>query len=708
MPMKTDTSMRDTTTIALLGNPNSGKSTLFNALTGLNQRIGNFPGVTVDKKVGKIDLPVLGSVDLVDFPGCYSLYPNSRDERVVVSTLTDPSSPVYPDLVVYVLDVKHLERHLLLATQLIDLQLPVVLVLNMIDQVDDTSIDIEALSTTLRTPVVGVSARYGQGIDQLKELVASMIQDEAPVTKPFYSLQGDDLHLYQDVALLAGVQTAYAGKVIAHHHAWLPHLSDGNRDDIAAKLDKGGFENLKGQVSETMQRYDKFTSMLKGSRQDLSDEAPFTTAIDRLLTHRVVGPIIFLLILFLMFQAVYSWATGPMDMIDEAFASVGSWLSQSLPEAWYTSLLVDGIVAGLGGVLIFIPQIAILFFLISVLEETGYMSRAVFMFDGLMQKVGLNGRSIVALVSSGACAIPAIMSTRTISNEKERLITILVSPLISCSARIPVYVVLVAFVVPAGNVWIFSQQGLVFIGLYLLGIISAFVMAGIFNLWLPQRQTSELMMELPRYQVPSGKNIFTSVKEKVRAFIVEAGKIIMVISVVLWALASYGPAKGMALADQAAAEIVAQQNLTGQAADDVYASQQLEASYAGIIGHTIEPIIKPLGFDWKVGIALITSFAAREVFVGTMATIYSVGSADDEATLRERMRSEIREETGKPFFDLATALSLLIFYVFAMQCMSTLAVTYKETQSWKWPMVQLTYMTALAYVFSMLAYQLFS
>lgn len=706
--MSIDRPVKGKPTIALLGNPNSGKSTLFNALTGLNQRIGNFPGVTVDKKVGRLVLPDVGRVDLVDFPGCYSLYPNSRDERVVVSTLTDKQSSVYPDLVIYVLDVKHLERHLLLATQLIDLQLPVILVLNMIDQVEDSTIDIETLVTALRTPVIGVSARYGQGVDQLKVLAASMLQDEAPVTKPFYNLQGDDLHLYHDIALLADANTAYAGKVIAHHHTWLPHLEEDQRERVAARLAQGSFDNLKGQVSETMQRYDKFAQLVRGADKDASDEAPFTTAIDRLLTHRVVGPIIFLLILFMMFQAIYSWATGPMDWIDGAFASIGSWLSGVLPDAWYTSLLVDGIVAGLGGVLIFIPQIAILFFLISVLEETGYMSRAVFMFDGLMQKVGLNGRSIVALVSSGACAIPAIMSTRTISNEKERLITILVSPLISCSARIPVYVVLVAFVVPAGKVWIFSQQGLVFMGLYLLGIVSALVMAGIFNLWLPQRQTSDLMMELPRYQVPSGKNIFTSVKEKVRAFIVEAGKVIMVISVVLWALASYGPAKGMALADQQAAEIVTAQNLSGQAAEDVYASQRLESSYAGIIGHAIEPIIRPLGFDWKVGIALITSFAAREVFVGTMATIYSVGSADDEATLRERMRSEVRPETGRPFFDLATALSLLIFYVFAMQCMSTLAVTYKETQSWKWPIVQLTYMTALAYGFSLLAYQIFS
>lgn len=694
--------------IALLGNPNSGKSTLFNALTGLSQRIGNFPGVTVDKKVGVTTIPDLGKVELIDFPGCYSLYPNSRDERVVVDTLIYPDSAVYPDMVIYVVDVKHLERHLLLATQLLDLQIPLVIALNMSDQVEGLSIDEEVLAQALSVPVVSISARYGEGVDQLKRLVADTVRADHLIAKPFYTIQGEELQVYQQVALQAGATNAYAGKVIAHHHTWLSHLNDDQRSRISTLLEQVDFNNVAGQVEETMTRYDQYGAILQGMHHQLDREDSFTTTIDRLITHRFFGPVLFFLILFLMFQAIYSWATGPMDWIDEAFAQLSAGVSAVMPDAWYTSLLVDGLIAGCGGVVIFIPQIAILFFLVSVLEETGYMSRAVFMFDGLMQKVGLNGRSIVALVSSGACAIPAIMSTRTISNERERLITILVSPLISCSARIPVYVVLVAFVVPAGKVGVFDQQGLVFMGLYLLGIVAALVIAFLLKLVLPQREPSQLMMELPRYQLPSMKNVWTTVKERVKAFIVEAGKVIMVISVILWVLASYGPAGQMQAAEAEVEQRVEQESLSSEQAADLLASKKLEASYAGIIGKSIEPVIRPLGFDWKIGIALITSFAAREVFVGTMATIYSVGSTDDELSLRDRMRTEVREDTGQPFYDLATALSLLIFYVFAMQCMSTLAVTYKETQSWVWPAVQLFYMTGLAYIGSLCVYQLLS
>lgn len=683
---------------------------MFNTLTGLNQRVGNFPGVTVDKKAGTLSLEGQ-QVELIDFPGCYSLYPNSRDERVVVSTLTDASDDNYPDAAIYVVDVNHLERHLLLATQVIDLQIPIVLALNMSDQAEKggLTVDVQALSQYLGVPVVSISARYKQGIDHLLQEVKVLLSDHySHVAKPIYKFEGETLGLYQEIALAVGSNTAYAAKVVAHHYEWLPHLTVEQRADVQALLSRDSFDNLRGQVQETMQRYDTYTPAVRRVLSAAAEESTFTDALDRLLTHRRLGPLIFMAILFFVFQAVYSWATGPMDTIDSAFVWLGARAAEWLPEAWYTDLLVEGVLAGLGGVVIFIPQIAILFLLISILEEVGYMARAVFMFDGIMQKVGLNGRSIIALVSSGACAIPAIMSTRTISNRRERIITILVAPLISCSARIPVYVVLVAFVVPEGRIWLFDQQGLIFMGLYTLGIVAALAVAYICKLLMKSEETSHLLIELPRYRVPSLLNIWSTIRERVMAFVVEAGKVIMVISVILWFMASYGPSEHMEETTTAAEQYIQTTGLQGIEADDYLASQQLESSYAGLLGKSIEPLIRPLGFDWKMGIALITSFAAREVFVGTMATIYSVGSSDDEASLRTRMRAEIRPSTGRPMYDMPTALSLLIFYVFAMQCMSTLAVTYKETRSWKWPIIQFTYMTGLAYLGSLLVYQLLS
>ena len=407
-----------------------------------------------------------------------------------------------------------------------------------------------------------------------------------------------------------------------------------------------------------------------------------------------------------VFQSIYAWADAPMTWIEEGFSALGSGMRSIMPEAWFTDLLVDGIITGLGGVVIFVPQITILFLLLAILDEVGYMSRAVFMFDGLMQRVGLNGRSIVALISSGACAIPAIMSTRTIANWKERLITILVSPLISCSARLPVYAVLIGFVVPKETVGgVFNSQGLAFMGLYLLGIVAALVSAWVFKMIIKSEERSFLMIELPQYKKPLIKNVLLSVKEKVMSFIIGAGKVILVISIVLWFLASYGPPIDMQNAEDTATKIASNQGLSEDEATDLIASYRLESSYAGHMGKWIEPAIAPLGFDWKMGIALITSFAAREVFVGTMATIYSVGSNDDELTVRKQMAAEINPKTGLPRYDMATSLSLLLFYVFAMQCMSTLAVTKRETKSWKWPAVQLGFMSVLAYMTSLIAYQ---
>ena len=410
--------------------------------------------------------------------------------------------------------------------------------------------------------------------------------------------------------------------------------------------------------------------------------------------------------MLLVFQAIFAWASYPMDLIDSLFGQLVEGVQQVLPAGWVTDLITDGILAGLGGVVIFVPQIAILFFLITILEEVGYMARAAFMFDRVMQFFGLNGRSMVALISSSACAIPAVMSTRNIANWKERLITIMVSPLISCSARIPVYTVLIGFVVPVGTVWgVFNQQGLAFMGLYLLGIFAAFASAWVFKKVLKTNESSYLMLELPSYRPPVMRNVWLNVWEKVKTFLLEAGKVIIVISIALWGLATYGPKAAIEQAEQSAIEQATEQNLPENEAADLLAAKQLEASFAGHLGKFIEPAIAPLGFDWKMGIALITSFAAREVFVGTMATIYSIGSEDDESSVRDRMAAERNPVTGDLVYSLPTSLSLLIFYVFAMMCMSTLAVVKRETKSWKWPIIQFVFMTAMAYLSSWIVYQ---
>ena len=647
--------------VALIGNPNSGKSSLFNVITGLRQSVGNFPGVTVDKKIGFFKDSTDNQIDLVDFPGLYSLYPNSMDEMLVADILSDESHEFHPSKIVYVIDVLQLERQLLLATQLIDMGFPLILAVNMIDLANDKNlnIDLDYLANKLQVPVIAVSARNNENIDALKEEIAS----------PTVNSRKKPIHQF---------------------------------------LKKKKYDSLDFQVQDTMARYDVFTPWLNKMISDNhSNKGLGTDRIDRIITHKIFGPIIFFAIMFLLFQSLFSWASYPMDLIDELFTWLGGGVKYLLGTGWLSGLIADGILAGIGGVVIFIPQIFLLFLLIGILEEIGYMSRVVYMFDGLLQRFGLNGRSIVALVSGGACAIPAIMSTRTISNWKERLITIMVTPLISCSARIPVYIVLVGFVVPDQTVaGIFNLQGLVFMGLYLGGIVAALVSAWVFKIILKTSERSFLMIELPRYKPPIWKNVILQLKEKVWAFIWEAGKIVFFISIILWFLASYGPSDKMTMAEQSAEEYALSFNLSTDETLDLVASKRIEASYAGHLGKFIEPVIKPLGYDWKMGIALITSFAAREVFVGTMATIYAIGSSDDEATLREKMAAEINPITGEKAFTPAVALSLLIFYLFAMQCMSTLAVTKRETNSWKWPIIQFVFMTALAYIGAFIAYNL--
>lgn len=653
--------------ISLVGNPNSGKTSLFNQLTGLNQKIGNFPGVTVDKKSGKLkrsDNPV----EILDLPGIYSLYPKTQDEKVVYDLLRDKQNPDYPDRIVVVVDASNLERNLLLFTQVLDLGVPVTMALNMTDVADKKGlvIDTDKLSEVLGgVDIMPIIARTGKGVN---ELIDHLVENKPTKTsEPF----------------------------------------------LGGEFDEGQF-----LIDDPDTRKERVESRYKKIRQVLSfvvKEKPLPKSmvlrhrkVDRVLTHPIFGYAIFLGVLFLIFQAIYAWSEWPMDLIDSLFISASKWTKETLPEGVLTNLLAEGIIPGLGGVVIFIPQITLLFAFIFVLEETGYMSRVVFILDRFMRPFGLNGRSVVPLISGVACAIPAIMATRTIDNWKERLITIMVTPLMSCSARLPVYTLLIALVVPDTMVaGVFNLKGLVLLGLYLIGLVAALLAALAFKLIVKSKQKSFLVMELPLYKMPRWNNLVVTLWEKVRLFVFDAGKVIFSISIILWVLASYGPGDRI---DNAVSQIPEPKTAAEvEEYETEVSSVSLANSYIGILGNSIEPVIKPLGYNWQIGIALITSFAAREVFVGSMATIYSVGEDfDTEQTLLERMRNEKIRGTNEPVYTLATGMSLMIFYAFAMQCMSTLAIVLRETKNWKYPFIQLVYMTALAYVAAFITYQLLS
>ncbi|GAB3828178.1 ferrous iron transport protein B [Hymenobacter jeollabukensis] len=694
------------TRIALIGNPNSGKSSLFNQLTGLNQKVGNFPGVTVDRKTGSAQLTAQHRADIIDLPGTYSLYPKSLDEKVITDLLYDQAASEYPDFVVVTADASNLKRNLLLFTQLADLQLPMVLALNMMDTAAQhgIQIDVEELQRQLGVPIIPMNARKGVGVTALKIVMA---QELGPPTETFYEPSEELLPMIRQIRYYFNLHNDYLALHYAHQGDRLRFLSADDRAYLAELRDKYQFDSIALQAQETIARYARISELLldvvRVTRAEKNES--YSNRIDRVLTHKVWGYLIFLGILFLLFQAIFSWAAYPMDLIDQGVAWLGSQVKQ-LGEGPLIDLLSDGIIAGLGGVLMFIPQIALLFAFIAVLEESGYMARVTFMMDKIMRKFGLNGKSVVPLISGMACAVPAIMSTRTIENWKDRIITIFVVPLMSCSARIPVYTVLVALVVPDQKVLgIFNLQGVVLMGLYLLGFVSAVLSAWALKVLLKAKERSFFIMEFPVYRWPRWKNVGLTIVEKVKAFVFQAGKVIVAISVLLWVLASYGPSGALDQATQHAQTEAARQQLTPAQTENLVASYKLESSYAGVFGRSIEPVVRPLGFDWKVSIALLTSFAAREVFVGTMSTIYSVGQDADMSTVQDKLRAE-KDENGQPFFTPARAASLLVFYVFAMQCVSTLATTYRETKGWTWPLLQLVYMSGLAYVLSLLTYQL--
>lgn len=707
--------------IALIGNPNSGKSTVFNQLTGLRQKTGNFPGVTVDMKEGRLRFPSGLEATLIDLPGTYSLYPTSSDEKIVTTVLTNPQDDFYPDALVYVADVTHLEKHLLLFTQLLDLGLPIVLALNMSDTAAETGVKINAtkLADQLGVPVVSISGRSGENIQKLLHELEKLLKKSAGewhVKAPFYPLRESEKQVADAVQLNLAVENPYRALLLAHHHSWLPFLQKQERETLVTIVRTKDFQSLRAQVDETLDRFDRFTPIVRRTiLQPSSEPATFTDRIDAVLTHRFGGPLIFFGVMLLVFMAIFFGYDITGGWVENGIGAVIDFIGGSLRDNWFSSLLTKGVLPGLQGVLVFVPQIALLFLLITILEEVGYMARAVFIFDKTMRRFGMNGRSIVALIGGGACAVPAIMGTRTISNWKERLITVMVTPFISCSARIPVYLVLIPVALPTSSWWV---KALVFGGMYFFGLSAALGSAYIFKKILRTSDPSYLALELPVYRMPHWKNVWLTVWEKVKAFIGGAGKIILYISIALWILGSSGPAGALENAEnQVRASMPA--NVSQDSMNDVIAAKRLEASFAGIIGKTIEPAILPIGYDWKIGIALLSSFAAREVFNGTMYTIYSLESvAEIEAEAAQdqrpferygRLRKQMTEdkfEDGNRVYTLATGVSLLIFYALAMQCMSTLAVVRRETGSWKWPVFQFLFMGGMAYFFAWVAYSL--
>ncbi len=640
---------------------------------------------------------------LIDLPGTHSLYAVSEDERVVVNTLLNKDDENHPNGILYVADASNLARSLLLLTQVSDLGFPVVCCVNMQDVAVNKGLKInfEKLKEVLGVPLVLVNGRNGDGLD---EAITRALSETEPRKKPFITVSHYAQKETESVMNELEGDSLYAAYLTACQFRTLNRTK--NIEGFEQRTGLADFKHIRAEVEDKKERISTLQNLLIGVEK--KEDAPIQTLSQRWdvwLTHPLWGSLIFLVILFFLFQAIFAWAGPAMDLIDHLMASLNSGLRKSLPGGFLTDLLCDGIIAGIGGVVIFIPQIALLFGLVALLEESGYMGRAVYLSDKIMNRTGLNGRSLVSLISGVACAVPAIMAARTIGNWKERLITIFVTPFMSCSARLPVYIVLVAFIVEPGTIGgVISKQGLVMFGLYMLGAGAAIFSAWAMSKMLDTKESSFLMLELPQYQWPQWKNVLLTIFEKTKLFVLEAGKIILIISVVLWVLASFGPTEDMLQAEQIAEKAKVEQSLSEQDYENVLAANKLEASYAGHLGKFFEPVIAPLGFDWKMGIAVITSFAAREVFVGTMATIYSTGSADDEATIIERMRNE-KDSLGQPMYTPIRSLSLLLFYVFAMQCMSTLAIVKRETKSWIIPIAQFMVMTGLAYLVSLVVWQ---
>lgn len=707
--------------IAILGNPNSGKSTLFNRLTGLRAKVGNYPGVTVEKKVGSCTLPSGRRVDVLDLPGTYSIHPGSPDEMIVRDVLFGLHSDTpSPDLVVFVVDATQLDRHLFLAMQLIEVGRPVVLALNMIDaaRAEGIVIDEEALEHRLGVPVVSISAAKGTGIGNLRRL---MDRDIAPSRVTFRRRQ------------------PHVQRVLDTLSARLPRrglLSDAGRADLAAAilLDDGEDDAIARYVPPDVQddlrilrrrldatwpdwRTDDATGLYEAiddvmrvavSREGEGREARTRERIDRVLTHRFWGPVIFVVLMGAIFQSVFEWAAPLMDVIDGGVAAIGGFVGAHLPEGPLRSLVVDGVIAGVGATLIFVPQIAVLFFFLSIMEGTGYMARAAFLMDRVMGRVGLSGRAFIPLLSSFACAIPGIMATRTIDDRRDRITTIMIAPFMSCSARLPVYALLIGAFVPRQRIAFLTLPGITLFSMYFLGILAAVVVAAVLKRTTLRGGKPLYVMELPPYRMPSWRSVFVAVRDRSVLFLRKAGTVILAVSVILWFLASYPGAgtEGHALEQRiTAAQTRGDANEADRLRNEL-AGLDLRNSFAGRGGRLLEPIIEPLGFDWRIGIALITSFAAREVMVSTMATVFNLGQEDDGMlTLRQRLREATDPETGARAYTTLTAVSLMVFFVLACQCMSTVAVVRRETNTWRWPIFMVVMMNALAWGASFVIFQ---
>ncbi|NHF60380.1 ferrous iron transport protein B [Flavobacteriaceae bacterium TP-CH-4] len=738
--------------VALIGNPNTGKTSVFNQLTGLKQKVGNYPGITVEKKEGVCKLPRGVKAHILDLPGTYSLNTTSLDESVAVELLLNKNDKDHPDVAVVISDVENLKRNLLLFTQIKDLRIPAILVINMADRMTRTgiSLDIPLLEEKLDTKIALVSTRKGTGIDRLKELISEYKtlsrnpNVDTTVIEPSYFERLKETFPNQDLYKL-----------------WLVITQDVNFMPIEKMLikDSSSFttksksELKRLQQKETILRYQFINGILKETYKiDIAAAKGFRASLDKILTHKIFGYLIFFVILLSIFQAIYDWSGYPQAIIETFFASASEWVKNTLPPGVFTNLIAEGVLSGIGGIVVFVPQIAFLFLFISLLEETGYMSRVVFLMDKLMRPFGLSGKSVVPLISGTACAIPAVMATRTIENWKERLITILVTPFTTCSARLPVYLIIIALVIPKGRFLGLNYQGLTLMLLYLIGFGAAILAAMVLNRILKIKSRSFFVVEMPNYKLPLFKNVVFTVWEKTKSFVVGAGKIILAIAIILWFLGSNGISDNFKNAEEIVEKRIASEGLSDfnrsniesglvaynealrdSVQNEVYridaaaiadslqqrkealfetaknqeiSSFKLENSYMGYMGKAIEPIVKPLGYDWKIGIAVLTSFAAREVFVGTLATIYSVGSDEENTdTITQRMAAEVDPTTKKPIFNLASGISLLLFYAFAMQCMSTLAVVKRETNSWKWPTAQLVFMSTFAYLVALIAYQ---
>ena len=701
--------MKKKFTLALAGNPNCGKSSIFNYLTGLNQKVGNYPGVTVDKKTGSFTSESGVNCEVIDLPGTYSLHPISKDELVVTDYLIDSTNESKPDAILYVADCTQLDKQLLLLSQIIDLGYPCAVILTMSDLkvAEGIEIDIETLRDKLNIPIEEVSIRGQENEKAIHSHIHWLLEnyeDKSGQQKIQFKIPEYANEPLKKIRKITGDDNKYRNWLRLVHTDNLPSTSSyaGKLKQICEEYE---INATRLQIEETMSRYEKFPKVIQRVTTD-SKYQTVTDRIDSVLTNRFLGPIIFFGAMFLLFQFMFSWSGYPMELIEKSIELLSNLLASVIPEGIILDFLIDGLLAGIGGVVIFIPQITILFFLLSIFEEVGYMSRVVYLFDKILSRFGLNGRSLIAFISSGACAVPAIMATRTISNSKERLITIMTSPLISCSARLPVYALLVSFIVPKKQVLgIFNLQGISFMYIYIFTTVIALLVSYILKKILKSREKSFLMIALPVYRKPNIKAIFVTVYEKVKIFIQEAGKIILIASIVIWVLGYFSPIDSKKTEEEAVRK-AQEWNYSESDKDNYIASQKFRSSYLGYAGRAIEPIMKPLGYDWKISIGVLASFAAREVFVSTLSTIYSVEESEGSyKSMHKRMNEQHWEGSKKPVYTLATVVSLLLFYMFAMQCMSTIAIVKRETKSWKWPIIQFGYMTALAYFSALIAYQ---